>query len=109
MKKLLSLVLCVLMMLSLTACEDLFSSSEKEAVVTKPVDTVERRCAEYLLDNYDLLHEDELSVIYDYLNYPEDFESNELAVEAVETMWRELDELQAAVMTMYHGEIEVYD
>lgn len=112
MKKLLALVLCVMLVFALSACEELLPSSSaknEEYVAQKPVDAVERRCAEYLMDNFDLLHEDELSVIYDYLNYPEDFESNALAVEAVETMWKEIDELNAAVMEMYRGEIEVYD
>ena len=111
MAKRMGLAVCLVLLLLLFGCSfQAPGQTETQAVDSRAqiiLDT-ERACATHITELCDTLYEDELSTLYNYLDSPEDFESNAAAFEAVESIMQKTKELNQRLAEMYDGEITVY-
>lgn len=102
MKKLSVLIIFLLLVFSLCGCE--CQRQHADELVPK----VEKQCAEYLIDNCDTRFEDELSIIYSFIDDPADSDNREAVIDAMDSIFDKVDELNAAISNLYKGDVDFY-
>lgn len=113
MTRRLGIAVCLVLLFLLLGCtapgspEDAWTEADIQELEDRIILDTERSCAATLEDHCGNLYEDELSILYGYLDSPEDFSYDEV-YEAIESIQRKTDDLAALIGKMERGEITVY-
>lgn len=106
-KKILSMALVLILTFALAGCYPTSDTASAANTVDRTSE-IERQCAEYIFENYDTLFEDELNILYGYLDCPEDFDSSAAAFDAIDSIEQKLEDLNSGLGKMSRGEIDIY-